>query len=106
MVSIDSTGRSKTLTEYAIRNVGIGDGHVAFRQRFSKERFLVAGVVLVARVSHRTVMDMRRRFYRDSLLMDQKRIDRIGTSNLMTMLTHNMNMVSGGADCVLRQEHS
>ena len=30
MVSIDSTGRSKTLTEYAIRNVGIGDGHVAF----------------------------------------------------------------------------
>jgi len=61
-----------------------------------KGAFLVAGVVLVARVSHRTVMDMRRRFYRDSLLMDQKRIDRIGTSNLMTMLTHNMNIVSGG----------
>lgn len=57
---------------------------------------LVLGVVLVSRIAHRTVLDMRREFYAKALLMDQKRIDRMGTSNLMTMLTHNMNVVSGG----------
>ncbi len=57
---------------------------------------LVIGVVLVSRIAQRTVLDLRRTFYRQALLMDQKRIDRIGTSNLMTMLTHNMNVVSGG----------
>lgn len=57
---------------------------------------LVIGVVLVSRIAHKTVLDMRREFYREALLMDQKRIDRIGTSNLMTLLTHNMNIVSGG----------
>ena len=57
---------------------------------------LVAGVVLVARISHSTVLDMRRDFYARALLMDQKKIDKNGTSSLMTMLTHNMNVVSGG----------
>lgn len=58
--------------------------------------FLILGVVLVSRVAHRTVMDLRRTFYREALLIDQRRVDRIGTSNLMAMLTHNMNIVSGG----------
>lgn len=57
---------------------------------------LVVGVVLVSRIAHRTVLDMRRDFYGRALLMDQKRIDQMGTSNLMTLLTHNMNVVSGG----------
>ena len=57
---------------------------------------LVAGVVLVSRISHLTVLEMRRDFYARALLMDQKKIDQNGTSSLMTMLTHNMNIVSGG----------
>lgn len=57
---------------------------------------LVIGVVLVSRIAHRTVLDMRRTFYAKALLIDQKKIDRMGTSNLMTLLTHNMNVVSGG----------
>lgn len=61
-----------------------------------KGAFLVMGVLLVSRIAHGTVMDMRRGFYRNALLMDQARIDRMGTSNLMMMLTHNMNTVSGG----------
>jgi ATP-binding cassette, subfamily B, bacterial MsbA len=57
---------------------------------------LVLSVIFVARVSNRTVMDMRRIFYRKALEMDQRRIDNMGTSNLMTQLSHNMILVSGG----------
>ena len=57
---------------------------------------LVFSVIFVARVSNRTVMDMRRIFYRKALELDQRRIDYMGTSNLMTQLSHNMILVSGG----------
>ncbi len=57
---------------------------------------LVVSAVLVARASNRTVMDMRRIYYRKALDLDQRRIDNIGTANMMTHLTHNMIMVSGG----------
>jgi ATP-binding cassette, subfamily B, bacterial MsbA len=57
---------------------------------------LVISAVLVARVANRTVMDMRRIYYRKALELDQRRIENIGTANLMTHLSHNMLMVSGG----------
>ena len=58
--------------------------------------FLVLSSVLVARIAHRTVMDMRRIYYRKALELDQIRIDRLGTTNMMTQLSHNMLMVGGG----------
>ena len=58
--------------------------------------FLVASAWLTARVASKTVMDLRRIYYRKALDLDQMRIDRLGTSNMMTHLSHNMLMVSGG----------
>lgn len=56
---------------------------------------LVVSSILVARVANQTVMDMRRIYFRKALDMDQRRIDNIGTANMMTHLSHNMMMVSG-----------
>ena len=58
--------------------------------------FLVASAYLTARVASKTVMDLRRIYYRKALELDQRRIDRLGTSNMMTHLSHNMLMVSSG----------
>lgn len=58
--------------------------------------FLVMSTVLVARVANRTIYDMRRIYFRKAMEIDQIRVDRIGTSNLMTHLSHNMMMISGG----------
>ena len=58
--------------------------------------FLVASAYLTARVASKTVMDLRRIYYRKALELDQQRIDRLGTSNMMTHLSHNMLMVSSG----------
>jgi len=58
--------------------------------------FLVASSWLTARVASKTVMDMRRIYYRKALELDQKKIDGIGTSNIITHLAHNMMMVNGG----------
>lgn len=57
---------------------------------------LVLSAILVARVASATVMDMRRIYYRKALELDQRKIDRMGASNMMTHLSHNMLMVSGG----------
>ena len=56
---------------------------------------LVINAILVARVANRTVMDLRRIYYRKALELDQRRINLIGTSNMMTHLSHNMLMISG-----------
>ncbi len=61
-----------------------------------KGGFLVASAWLTARVASKTVMDLRRIYYRKALELDQLRIDRLGTSNMMTHLSHNMLMVNGG----------
>ena len=57
---------------------------------------LVMGVVLVARIAAGTTADLRRIFFRRMLQMDQRTIDRIGTTNLMTMLSHNVSLVEDG----------
>ncbi|MCP4461714.1 MAG: ABC transporter ATP-binding protein [Planctomycetaceae bacterium] len=57
--------------------------------------FLILSCLCVARVANGTVMDMRRIYYRKAMELDQLRIDRIGTSNMMTHLAHNMMLVSG-----------
>jgi ATP-binding cassette subfamily B protein/subfamily B ATP-binding cassette protein MsbA len=57
---------------------------------------LIISSVLVARVANATVMDLRRIYYRKALDLDQHRIDRLGTSNMMTHLSHNMLMISSG----------
>ena len=49
---------------------------------------LVFSAILDARVAERTVYDMRRIFYRKALELDQRRIDNIGTSNMMTQLSY------------------
>src|SRR5262245_23370829 len=56
--------------------------------------FLVLSVILVSRVSNRTVWDMRRLYFRKALELDQQRLDQIGTSNLMAQLSHNIHMIS------------
>jgi subfamily B ATP-binding cassette protein MsbA len=57
---------------------------------------LVIGAILDARVSERTVLDLRRIYYRKALELDQRRIDGIGTSAMMTHLSYNMTMISSG----------
>lgn len=57
---------------------------------------LVLSAILVARVANRTVMDLRRIYYRKALELDQRRIEMLGTSNMMVHLSSNMMMVSGG----------
>lgn len=57
---------------------------------------LVVSAILDARVAERTVYDMRRIFYRKALELDQRRIDDIGMSNMMTQLSHNMILISSG----------
>lgn len=61
---------------------------------------LVLSVTLVARIAGRTVADMRQIFYRELLKMDQRTIDKIGTTNLMTMLSHNVGLVQSGLQCL------
>lgn len=57
---------------------------------------LVLNTYLVSRVANATTVDLRRMFFRSMLRMDQRKIDAIGTSNLMTMLTHNVQLVQAG----------
>ncbi len=57
---------------------------------------LVVGAILEARVAEKTVLDLRRIHYRKALELDQRRIDGIGTSNMMTHLSYNMIMISAG----------
>ncbi|MFK7767045.1 MAG: ABC transporter ATP-binding protein [Mariniblastus sp.] len=57
---------------------------------------LIVGACLDARVAEKTVLDLRRIYYRKALELDQRRIDRIGTSNMMTHLSYNMTMISSG----------
>ncbi len=61
-----------------------------------KGLLLILCTILVARVASATVMDMRRIYYRKALELDQSRIDKLGASNMMTHLSHNMLMVTGG----------
>ena len=61
-----------------------------------KGGLLVLNVVLVSRVADRTVLDMRRTFYRSALEMDQSRLDAIGTSEMITNFSHTVNLVGEG----------
>ncbi len=56
--------------------------------------FLVISVVLVAKIANRTVMDMRRIYFRRAMEMDSRRVETIGTSVLMNHLSNSMQMVS------------
>jgi ATP-binding cassette subfamily B protein/subfamily B ATP-binding cassette protein MsbA len=66
----------------------------------AKGACLVLNQVLVARIAACTVADMRRIFFRQLLEMDQSKIDRIGASRLMTMLSHNVGLVQSGLAAV------
>ena len=57
---------------------------------------LVLNAVLVARVSQRTALLMRKQFYSSAIKMDQLEIDRKGTSAMQTMLVYNLNLVTAG----------
>lgn len=56
--------------------------------------FLVISVTLVARIANRTVMDMRRIYFRRAMEMDSRRVEQIGTSVLMNHLSNSLQMVS------------
>jgi subfamily B ATP-binding cassette protein MsbA len=57
---------------------------------------LVLNTVLVSRIANRTGLVMRRQFYSAALRMDQLVIDKKGTAAMMTMLAHNLNLVTAG----------
>ena len=57
---------------------------------------LVLNTVLVAHIANRTGLVMRRQFYSAALKMDQLVVDRAGTASMMTMLVHNLNLVTAG----------
>ena len=57
---------------------------------------LIINAVLVAQISQRTVLVMRRKFYSAAVRMDQLAIDRRGTSAMQTMLVYNLNLVNAG----------
>lgn len=57
---------------------------------------LVLNSVMVAHISQRTALVMRRQFYSAALRMDQQVVDRKGTAAMMTMLAHNLNLVTAG----------
>ncbi len=61
-----------------------------------KGALLIVSTQLVARVANRTVTDLRRIYYRKALEMDQQRIEELGTSSMMTYLSHNMLMITAG----------
>lgn len=58
--------------------------------------FLVLSVMLVSRIANRTVMDMRRIYFRKALELDARRVENLGTNVLMTHLSNSMQLVSGG----------
>ena len=61
-----------------------------------KGLLLVGGAIFDSRVAHGTVRDMQRMYYRKALSLDQQRLDQIGTANIMTDLSFNMQMISQG----------
>ena len=58
--------------------------------------FLIIGALFVSRIANGTARDMRRIYYRKALEMDQFRFDQMGTSNILTHLSHNMMLISSG----------
>ena len=57
---------------------------------------LIINAVLVAQISQRTALVMRRKFYAEAVKMDQLAIDRKGTAAMQTMLIYNLNLVTAG----------
>lgn len=57
---------------------------------------IISQAYLVARISHGTVRDLRRMFFRSILHFDQAKLDGIGTTQLMTQLSHNINLLGAG----------
>ncbi len=57
---------------------------------------LVLNSVLVAQISQRTALVMRRQFYASAVKMDQLVIDQKGTAAMQTMLIYNLNLVTAG----------
>jgi len=57
---------------------------------------LILNTVLVARIAASTIADMRRIFFRQMMRMDQEKIDRVGSTRLMTMLSHQIGLVQSG----------
>jgi subfamily B ATP-binding cassette protein MsbA len=61
---------------------------------------LILNTVLVAHIANRTALVMRRQFYSAALKMDQLVVDRAGTATMMTMLVHNLNLVTAGLNAL------
>jgi len=63
-----------------------------------KDLFLVAHNLLVARLSQRTIFDLRKLFYRRTLRMDLAAFSEDGTADLMSRFTNDMSQVAVGLD--------
>ena len=57
---------------------------------------VILSAFLVARVAGKTGIDLQRIYFRKALELDQSTVERLGTSNMLTQLTANMTMVTGG----------
>jgi ATP-binding cassette subfamily B protein/subfamily B ATP-binding cassette protein MsbA len=57
---------------------------------------LVLNAYLVARVANGTTRDLRRLFFRRALEMRQRQLDTTGVSQLMTMLSHQVQLIQAG----------
>ena len=61
-----------------------------------KDLFLIAGTMLVERLTQRTTFDLRKQFFRRTLRMELASFDRQGTSELMTRFTHDTERLADG----------
>ena len=65
-----------------------------------KSIFLIGHQIVVARISHSGVFELRNLFFRRTLRMDVTTFSREGISDLMSRFTHDMNNVAVGLNTV------
>ena len=63
-----------------------------------KDLFLVAGQILVARLSHRATLDLRKDFYRRTLRMELASFGETGNADLLARFTNDMSIVTSGVE--------
>ncbi|MGQ9769182.1 MAG: ABC transporter ATP-binding protein [Thermogutta sp.] len=68
---------------------------------FLKSLALVINYVLVARVAHQTVFELRRRFFAHVLRLELDKPGDEGVAHLMSRFTHDINCIYGGLSILL-----
>lgn len=68
---------------------------------FIKALFLIANCVLVARVTHRTIYDVRNQLFRKCLELDLNTYSTDGSAVLVSRMTHDVNGIAAGLENLL-----